>query len=517
MADALDGLTAALADRYRIDVGPDGQPPLLGQGGMATVYLAHDLKHHRKVAVKLIRPNVAAAVGAERFLHEIQVTANLQHPHILGLIDSGVVRVSTAGEGAVTLPYYVMPYVEGESLRQKLSREIQLPVEEALTITKAVASALDYAHRHGVIHRDIKPENILLHEGQALVADFGIALALTAAGGARLTETGVALGTPQYMSPEQGVGDREVGPRSDIFALGCVVYEMLAGEPPFTGPTAQAIIAKTIRDTPQPLRVGRPSVPVSVDLAVGKALEKLPADRFGTAGEFVKALEAGTNVVTPTAGPEPAVARASMIGRGVAVAAAFLSVGIGVGMWLRPRLVPAPPRPVMRFGLEMNPSVNSVAIGNRLALSPDGTTLVYVGGEGPEVRLYAQAFDRARASSFESDDVRESKPVPGTAGAAIPFFSPDGQWIGFVANGGLQKVPLAGGEPTRIALAEQISGASWGPDNTIVFASKGDLWRVPASGGEPAVLARPAQGEHALADPSVLPDGKAVAFARLAG
>ncbi|MEO8453485.1 MAG: serine/threonine-protein kinase, partial [Gemmatimonadota bacterium] len=210
MTAAVNGLTAALADRYRIDLTPDGQPRLLGEGGMATVYSAVDLKHHRKVAIKLLRANVSAVVGAERFLHEIRVTANLQHPHILGLLDSGVVTVDREDGSKQTLPYYVMPLVEGESLRDRLKREIQLPVETAVEITRAVASALDYAHRHGVIHRDIKPENILLHDGQALVADFGIALALSTAGGARLTETGLALGTPQYMSPEQAVGQREI-------------------------------------------------------------------------------------------------------------------------------------------------------------------------------------------------------------------------------------------------------------------------------------------------------------------
>ena len=209
---------------------------------MANVYLADDLKHPRKVAIKVLRPDISAVVGAERFLQEVRVTATLQHPHILGLIDSGIVE-------GLHLPYYVMPYVEGESLRDKLTRETQLPLDEALSIATAVASALDYAHRHGVIHRDIKPGNILLHEGQAQVADFGIALALRSAGGERLTETGLAMGTPQYMSPEQGLGQREITARSDVYALGCVVYEMLAGEPPFTGPTMQAVIAKATRDT----------------------------------------------------------------------------------------------------------------------------------------------------------------------------------------------------------------------------------------------------------------------------
>ena len=228
-----DRLATALADRYRIE-------RELGAGGMATVYLAHDAKHDRRVAVKVLRPELAAAIGAERFLSEIRTTAGLQHPHVLPLFDSG------AAEG---LLYYVMPFVEGETLRDRLTRETQLPVADAVRIAGEVAGALDYAHRHGVIHRDIKPENILLHDGAALVADFGIALAASTAGASRMTETGMSLGTPAYMSPEQAMGERAVDARSDIFSLGCVLYEMPAGQPPFTGATAQAIVAKVMTRT----------------------------------------------------------------------------------------------------------------------------------------------------------------------------------------------------------------------------------------------------------------------------
>jgi len=345
VSEAPNGLALALADRYRIDLSADGRPRPLGQGGMATVYLAVDLKHERKVAIKLLRPNVAGVVGPERFLQEIRVTANLQHPHILSLLDSGVVDVEVddrvelrvpvdtipagppSSEGLEVrrrLPYYVMPYVEGESLRQKLTRETQLPLDEALEITRQVASALDYAHRHGVIHRDIKPENILLHEGQALVADFGIALALSAAGGTRLTDTGLALGTPQYMSPEQSLGQRDVTARTDIYALGCVLYEMLAGEPPFTGPTAQVIAAKVAQDTPRPIRAGRPSVPASVELAVSKALAKLPADHYGRAGELLAALASGGARETGALIPAPAGLRTSRV---IAVLSALAARG----------------------------------------------------------------------------------------------------------------------------------------------------------------------------------------------
>src|SRR6187399_3341370 len=242
---------------------------------MATVYLAEDLKHRRNVAIKVLRPELSAVIGADRFVREIQTIANLQHPHILGLIDSGEVN-GTA--------YYVMPFVEGESLRDRLAREKQLPIADSVRIATEVASALDYAHRHGVIHRDIKPENILLHEGQALVADFGIALALSAAGGTRMTETGMSLGTPHYMSPEQAMGEREITGRSDVYALGCMLYEMLSGDPPFTGSTVQAIVARVMTERPRGLLAQRHTIPPHVEAAVLTALEKLPADRFESAG-----------------------------------------------------------------------------------------------------------------------------------------------------------------------------------------------------------------------------------------
>jgi serine/threonine-protein kinase len=272
----LQQLSAALASRYLIE-------RELGRGGMATVYLARDLKHARLVALKVLRPELAVAIGPQRFLREIQVAAAFNHPHILALHDSG------AAEG---LLYYVMPYVEGESLRQRLTRERQLPVDEALRIAREVLSALDYAHHHGVVHRDIKPENILLGIEQALVADFGIARALDAAGAEKLTETGLALGTPHYMSPEQAASDGGLDGRSDLYSLGCVLYEMLAGEPPFTGPTAQAIMARHAVDPVAPLRTVRNTVPVPVELAIERALAKVPADRFKTGAEFAAALAA---------------------------------------------------------------------------------------------------------------------------------------------------------------------------------------------------------------------------------
>src|SRR5215217_2357661 len=251
MPDASPELAAILTDRYRIK-------RQLGQGGMATVYLADDLKLEREVALKVLRPELGAVLGSERFLAEVRITARLDHPHILTLIDSGE---------AGGILYYVLPYVRGESLRAKLNREKQLGVDDALSITRQIASALDYAHSHGVVHRDIKPENILLHEGEAVLADFGIALAVKEAGGNRLTETGLSLGTPQYMSPEQATGDRALDKRSDIYSLGAVFYEMISGEPPVTGATAQAMIAKLITERPVKLRVVRDTISQAMERA----------------------------------------------------------------------------------------------------------------------------------------------------------------------------------------------------------------------------------------------------------
>jgi len=271
-----DRLAAALADRYRLE-------RELGQGGMATVYLAQDLKHDRKVAVKVLRPELAAVLGAERFLAEIRVTANLHHPNLLPLFDSGE---------AGGFLYYVMPYVQGETLRARLRRERELPVEETVRLVTLLANALDYAHGQGVIHRDLKPENILLQAGQPVIADFGIALAVAQAGGSRVTETGLSLGTPHYMSPEQAAGDRALDARSDQYALAAVGYEMLSGEPPHTGPSSQAIIARLMVEQPRRLRATRPNVPEAIDRAIARGLAKAPADRFPSCGAFAQALVA---------------------------------------------------------------------------------------------------------------------------------------------------------------------------------------------------------------------------------
>ena len=274
MTEGIDRLTRALADRYRLE-------HELGAGGMATVYLAEDLKHDRRVALKVLKPELAAVLGAERFVQEIKTTASLQHPHILPLFDSG------EADGFL---FYVMPYVQGETLRDRLDREAQLGIDEAVRIACEVADALDYAHRQGVIHRDIKPENILLHDGRPMVADFGIALALSAAAGGRMTETGLSLGTPHYMSPEQATAEKEISARSDVYSLASVLYEMLAGQPPHLGGSAQQIIMKIVTEEAPPVTKHRRSVPPHVAAALAQALEKLPADRFDSARAFAEAL-----------------------------------------------------------------------------------------------------------------------------------------------------------------------------------------------------------------------------------
>ncbi|NUQ11486.1 MAG: serine/threonine protein kinase, partial [Gemmatimonadaceae bacterium] len=273
-----------LAGRYQI-------VRQIGQGGMATVYLAHDLKLQREVAVKVLRPDIGAILGAERFLSEVRITARLDHVHILKLLDSGV------ADGQL---YYVMPNVRGESLRDAINREGQLGVEQALQITKQVASALDHAHRHGIVHRDIKPENVLLQEGAALLTDFGIALAVQESDGERLTETGLSLGTPHYMSPEQAAGERTVDARSDQYSLAAVLYEALVGEPPVTGRTMQAVVARLLSEAPRPVRTVRPAVAEHVDAAIARALSKVPADRFASVAEFSRALDAAPAAATLT-------------------------------------------------------------------------------------------------------------------------------------------------------------------------------------------------------------------------
>ncbi len=479
-------LTAALADRYAIE-------SELGAGGMATVYLAQDLKHDRKVAVKVLKPELAAVIGGERFLKEIKVTANLQHPHILPLYDSG------EADGFL---FYVMPYIEGESLGAKLQREKQFAVDDAVKIAVGVASALDYAHRQEVIHRDIKPENILMHDGQPLIVDFGIALAVSEAGGTRLTETGLSIGTPHYMSPEQAMGDRELDGRSDVYSLGAVLYEMLVGDPPHTGSTAQAIIAKIVTENPVSLERSRPSTPAHVAAATHKALEKLPADRFRSAAEFATALEqpgavATRQTVTPVAAR---TGRFRLRAAAVVAAVAILAAGLLLG---RATTGPAPADAhVVRFSIPIGPEEQlSGAPTQAIAMSRDGSRLAYVVAGGG--RLYVR-------------NMRSLEPIliGGLQGVDNPFFSYDGEWLGFDKNTGeLGRVPVGGGAPLRVTLGSNNGGFAWTEDGSIIFKGvRRGLMKVPPSGGEatPFILPDTSLGELDLWFPDVLPGGDAV-------
>ncbi|MEJ2206866.1 MAG: serine/threonine-protein kinase, partial [Gemmatimonadota bacterium] len=352
-------LTTALADRYRLE-----RP--LGEGGMATVYLAQDLKHNRRVAIKVLKPELAAVVGAERFLAEIETTANLQHPHILPLFDSG------EADGFL---FYVMPYVEGETLADRIAREKQLPVEEAVRIATSVANALQVAHEEGIVHRDIKPGNILLSRGEPLVADFGIALAV-GAGGARLTETGLSVGTPYYMSPEQATGDQAIGPAADTYALACVLFEMLVGEPPYPGNTAQAVLGKIIQGLPVSATAARKTVPANVDAAIRKALEKLPADRFATSQDFAVALGDPGFRHGEEAETSAEEARTRWKARALGSSAVAV-VALGVLAWSLAR--PASPTLDVALAIQ-SPRGQDFAGAGTFDISPDGTFMVY---EGP--------------------------------------------------------------------------------------------------------------------------------------
>jgi Tol biopolymer transport system component/tRNA A-37 threonylcarbamoyl transferase component Bud32 len=490
-----DRLSTALAGRYRLE-------RELGQGGMATVYLAEDLKHHRQVAIKVLRPELAAVLGADRFVQEITTTAQLQHPHILPLFDSG------SADGFL---YYVMPYIEGETLRTKLDREKQLGIEEAVRITTEVADALDYAHRHGVIHRDIKPENILLHDGRPMVADFGIALAVSAAAGGRMTETGMSLGTPHYMSPEQATAEKEITARSDVYSLASVLYEMLAGQPPHLGGTAQQIIMKIIAEPVAAVTTLRKSVLPNVAAALSKALEKLPADRFGTAADFAQALkdphyslgEAGASVGRVA----PAAARAWPHGWRVwALAAAFAVAGLVLGRLFSGSK--APPQAVERFNVPL-PAEQGLtgAPVNSLALSPDGGTLVYVGRSsgGAGFQLYARRL--AQLEPF--------RPIAGTESGAFPTFSPDGTQLAFMSQGGAKvlPVPFTGAPPVSVAVeAQTLGGMVWLGNAALVMTdTAGRLMRASLDGSA-TVIARPdtAAGERNLFPQAVLPDGRTV-------
>jgi serine/threonine-protein kinase len=451
---------------------------------MATVYLAHDLKHDRDVAIKLLHPDLAAALGGERFLSEIKTTARLQHPHILPLLDSG------AADG---LLYYVMPYVSGETLRTRLEREKQLPIADAVRIATEVADALGAAHALGIIHRDIKPENILLQGGHALVADFGIALAVHHAGTARMTQTGMSLGTPQYMSPEQAMGEKNVDARADVYALGAVTYEMLCGEPPFTGSTVQAIVAKLMTDPARPLTQLRKSVPLHVEAAVLAALEKVPADRIASATAFGHALGDATFAApgAPTGARPRTQAVAGVPRRWLVIAIAFnlLLLAGALVLWARR---PAPPQTSRqhvllwqhRIPYPLAPGARFVGI--QAIIAPDGSSIVYTDSTAGGYLLMRKLRDAAEAT-----------PLAGTENGVSPFFSPDGKWVGYITlDNKLKKVPVTGGGSVTLAegLNPDYKAGAWLDDGTILYSGAlTNVQRIPADGGPTVRVAIPGQ------------------------
>ncbi len=487
MNSTIERLTTALSRSYRVE-------RELGAGGMATVYLAHDLKHDRDVAIKVLHPDLGAALGAERFLSEIKTTAKLQHPHILPLLDSG------AADG---LLYYVMPYVRGETLRARLERERQLPLDDALRIAREVAGALEHAHKQGIIHRDIKPENILLQDGAAVVADFGIALAVQSAGGARMTQTGLSLGTPQYMSPEQATGERIVDARSDVYALGAVTYEMLAGEPPFTGPTVQAVVARLLSDTPRSISAQRKAVPVHVEAAVMRALEKLPADRFAQAAAFATALEASSPGTLLGLAP-----RASTTKRGrwfISTLVVTVAAGIALsGWWLGQRSSSARGDD-RRLVADLSMEGKRAKIG--VEVSPNGRLVGIVGLDSNGVSVI-----RLRDLSSDSAHI-----VPGSQGVSWFVFSPDNKSLIFLGEGGsFRRMAVEGGPSTAIAAPNPFnSPLHWGADDWVYFTqSSGALSRVRAAGGAVQSLTSldSARREFSHWDPQLLPGGKTLLF-----
>jgi Tol biopolymer transport system component len=451
MADIIEHLSTALAGRYRIE-------RRLGEGGMATVYLAEDLKHDRKVALKVLRQELGMVLGADRFLQEIRTTARLQHPHILPLYDSG--STTAARGGGTGLLYYVMPYIQGETLREKLDRERQLGVDEAVSIATEVADALQHAHEQGVIHRDIKPENILLRNGRAFVADFGIALAVSAAGGGRMTETGVSLGTPHYMSPEQATADTHITNRSDVYALGAVLYELLTGEPPHTGSSAQVIILKIVSEGARPVRELRKAVPPHVAAAVAMALEKLPADRFDSAKAFADALR--NPAFTAPVASAGTVGAAGLAFRRLALpavmAVTLLTIALVAWRWSRPSRTTTVARYPTTLGAPG--ALDGITFGIEAALSPDGSSLVFRSPLTGPGQLYVKRRDEVVA-----------RPLAGTEGGSGPFFSPDGAWIGFVANGQLRRIPSTGGPSLKLAdsVDPTYNRAAWLEDGSIVY------------------------------------------------
>ncbi|MGD2068656.1 MAG: protein kinase [Gemmatimonadota bacterium] len=490
----MDDLSARLRAAF------DGRYALrreVGRGGMAIVFLAEDRKHGRPVALKVLRPDLAAIIGADRFLEEIATTAKLQHPNILPLHDSG------EADGFL---YYVMPFVEGESLRDRLDRERELPVEEAVEIARDVAAALEHAHAHGVLHRDIKPSNILLQEGEALVADFGVALATRKAGGmSRLTETGLSVGTPHYMSPEQAAGDRKLDARSDVYSLGATTYEMLVGEPPHVATTPQAVVAKVLLDTPAPIRRSRPPVPANVEAAVAKALARSPADRFRTAAAFSDALVDPTFRLPITVGEDGEEADRGRVWTRLGPVLAVLLVAAGLGLgWIGLRSRRAEPV-VSRYSLAFLPGQELVDQARpSFALGPEADVIVYVGPGAEGTQLWVKERSSLAA-----------RPLGGTDGATLPRISPDGSEVVYWVGAELRKVPTTGGASVTLADNVAAMGVTWMGDGSLVYSGLPGfrLRSIPTSGEGPPQAVWPEQPDNLSAvAPMALPDSRGLTF-----
>ena len=529
--DPIAPIRAAIAGRYEII-------REVGQGAFATVYLARDLRHDRDVAFKILNADPNSETGELRFLREIRVLAKLQHPNILPLIDSG---------HAEAMLYYVMPFISGENLRQRMNRERQLPLEAAVAITREAADALACAHDHGIIHRDIKPENILLSGGHPVIADFGIARAIDLAGVRQLTRTGIGSpGTPAYMSPEQLMADKDIDARTDIYSLGCVFYEMLTGKPPFAG--KDGLVRRFTEAPPRPafLRVGLPS---SIDGVVTKALAREPADRYATAAEFTDALAgADLSAIIPAPAPAPVASAEStvampvqrprtqetsparekapvaeleetrwrptgrpMISRSqLRLLAGGIALGIVAALaFAWPSLRRSAPNnaPVRIWEIVLPDSaplafvgVASLGIGRpSLALSPDGNTIVYVARRGSATLLYARFLDKLGAVQ-----------LAGTDGAFYPFFSPDGRWLAFFADTYLKKVSIPDGQVVTVARVNQPMGGVWTENGQILVADgQGSRpgW-IPESGGRFTPIQLEGEGSHQWRYPQLSPDGE---------
>ena len=503
MSDPASRLHSALADRYRIE-------RELGRGGMATVYLAHDLRQERLVALKVIHPELTATLGPERFLREIKLTANLRHPHILPLFDSG--------EAAGQL-WYTMPYVEGESLRQRLLREKRLPLDQALRVAGDVLAALAYAHEHGIVHRDIKPENILLEGGEAVLADFGIAHAVSAAGSERLTRTGVAVGTLTYMSPEQASGQEAIDGRSDLYSLACVLYECITGQPPFTGPNPQSIIAKHLTAPPPPVTSADGTVPPSVVHALDKALAKTPSERFDNAAAFAAALGTGMKASTPWGGR-----------RRIALAALAALVLLGLTFYagrIAPRRAKTGGTVASGFHRKLTQLTFGEGVEEWPAWSPDGARLAYVA----EVNGFRQLFLRTIAGGAERRLSRDSRDH------IQPAWSPDGQHLAFVQsktsggkleptdiNGWYQEnseiwnLELASGRETK--LIDDAFNPAYSPDGRRIafdapWAGARRIWIADSGGRNPRQVTSDSSEAVVHTTPRWSPDGTRLAFRRV--